>query len=127
MREKEIFEYAVIRLVPNVEREEFINIGVILLCRKRRFLDLKFRLEGERIRCFAPETDLEMIQQYLEGWKEVCNGGNAGGKIGQLDLQVRFRWLTAKRSTIIQSSPVHSGLCEEPKVCLDKLFSRYIS
>ncbi|MEZ5056869.1 MAG: DUF3037 domain-containing protein [Saprospiraceae bacterium] len=126
MREKEIFEYAVIRLVPSVEREEFINIGVILLCRKRRFLDLKFRLDSDRIKCFAPETDLEMIQQYLEGWKEVCKGGKAGGKIGQLDLQVRFRWLTAKRSTIIQSSAVHSGLCEEPEGCLERLFGEYV-
>jgi hypothetical protein len=126
MRDKILYEYAVIRLVPKVEREEFINIGVILYARKPRFLSMKSFLDSSKIAALSDEVDVEMIQDYLTGWEEICAGVPKGGKIGELEIHVRFRWLTASRSTIIQSSAVHPGYCEDPQQTLEDLYERFV-
>lgn len=120
------YEFSVIRLVPKVEREEFLNIGVIVFSKRKRYLDIKYLLDEQRIKAFAPAIDLDLIKDYLKGWELVCQGGRGGGKIGQAELPYRFRWLTANRSTILQSARPHSGLCFEPEQVLERLFERYV-
>lgn len=126
MPDKVNYEYAIIRVVPKVEREEFINVGVILYSKRKKFLDLKYQIEADRLQAFSPSIDLDLIRSYLKAWELICQGGKAGGPIGQLEIQVRFRWLTANRSTIIQSSAVHPGLCEQPEAILERLFEEYV-
>ena len=126
MPAKETYEYAIIRLVPRVEREEFLNVGVILYSKPHRYLDMRFELNAERIAAFAPEVDIQEIEQYLKGWVAVCKGAPHGGRIGQLEQHLRFRWLVAARSTILQSSRTHPGVCEEPAAVLDHLFGQLV-
>jgi hypothetical protein len=126
MQDKVTYEYAVIRLVPKVEREEFLNIGVILYSKRKKYLGIKYQIDEKRIRSFSEEVDIDMVSQYLAAWELVCKGGKEGGKIGELDLPTRFRWLVANRSTIIQSSKTHPGLCDKPEEVLEDLFKRYV-
>lgn len=126
MQDRVTYEYAVIRLVPKVEREEFLNIGVILFSKRKRYLGIKYKIDEKRIQSFSEEVEVAMIHQYLEAWELVCQGGTKGGKIGMLELSTRFRWLTAPRSTIIQSSRIHPGLCRNPEKVLSNLFERYV-
>lgn len=123
---KLLYEYAIIRLVPKVERGEYLNIGVILLSKSNNYLALKYHLDLDRLKAFSPDIDVELVKEYLIAWEKVCAGGEAGGKIGLLEIRVRFRWLTANRSTIIQSSPVHPGFCGDPERELQKLFERFV-
>jgi len=118
------FEYAVIRLVPRVERGEFINVGVVMLCRQRRFLDVRSRLDPPRLHALWPGLDLAALAAQLDHLPLVCAGGRRAGPIGELPIQERFRWLTAPRSTVLQPSPVHCGLCAEPAATLDAIFQR---
>ncbi len=126
MQGKELYEYAIIRLVPKVERGEYINIGVILLAKKKNFLALKYNIDENRIKAFSNDVDIDLVKDYLCAWELVCAGGSKGGKIGALEIRVRFRWLTANRSTIIQSSPVHPGFCSDPEKELEKLFVKFV-
>lgn len=126
MHDKDIYEYAIIRLVPLVERGEYINIGVILLAKHRDYLAMKCHLDEEKIACFAPDTSIGQIRSYLKSWSLICHGGPTGGRIGMMDIRFRFRWLTAARSTIIQSSPVHPGRGNDPEYILDSLMKRYV-
>ena len=126
MSDKVIYEYAVIRLVPQVEREEFMNIGVILFSKRKKYLGIKYHVNKSRVASFSDKVDIDSITNYLKGWELVCKGGTQGGKIGQLEMPVRFRWLTASRSTIIQSSKVHPGRCEHPEKVLEELFEKYV-
>ena len=126
MQDKVTYEYAVIRLVPKVEREEFLNIGVILFSKPKQFLDMKFQLDEERIHAFSGEIDASLIRKYMEAWALICKGGQQAGQIGILDMALRFRWLSAAKSTIIQCSNTHSGVCREPQKVLDKLFEMYV-
>lgn len=121
-----IYEYAFVRLVPRVERGECLNVGVIVFSKPKRFLDVRFHLDEARIHAFAPDLDLVEIRQYLRVWNLICQGDPEGGPIAQLDQANRFRWLTATRSTIIQSSKVHPGLCEEPEGVLLDLLGQYV-
>src|SRR5438874_419137 len=121
MPTRDVFEYAVIRLVPRVEREEFINVGVILFCRTRHFLDARIALDTKRLAALAPHLDVAAIQEQLNHIPLICMGGAAAGPIGLLPQPERFRWLIAPRSTVVQSSPVHGGLCEDPQAELDRL------
>jgi len=123
---KELFEYAVIRWVPRVEREEFINIGVVLYSRDQRFLDMKYELSAEKLRALYPSYDAEELETYLTGFDLICKGARAGGPIADLPPAERFRWLTAKRSTVIQLSAVHPGLCMDARDTLDRLFNALI-
>ena len=126
MSKSEMYEYAIIRLVPLVEREEFINIGVILYSKRKDYLDMKIHLDEDRILSFSKDIEIELIKRYLDGWRKVCNGSKEGGPIGQLEMHLRFRWLTANRSTIIQSSEVHPGSSTEPGKELDILFQKFV-
>jgi hypothetical protein len=109
-----------------VEREEFINIGVILFSKEGRFLKMKYHLDPKRIKAFSSEVDLEQVQDYLSAWQLICKGDAAGGRIAAMDRANRFRWLTSARSTIIQSSAVHPGLCSDPGKVLADLFDKYV-
>jgi hypothetical protein len=126
MQDKVTFEYAIIRLVPKVEREEFFNIGVILFSKRKKFLDIKFEINPNKLEAFASEIELERLANYLNAWKLICDGTAAAGKIGELEISDRFRWLAACRSTIIQSSKTHPGLCESPEKELQDIFEKYV-
>ena len=126
MPDKDIYEFAIIRYVPKVEREEFLNIGAIVLCKRKNYLEMKFNVDEKRLSAFSKEPDLDLINEYLNAWKAVCRGGVEGGKIGALETHVRFRWLTANRSTIIQSSNVHHGLYFNPEKTLDSINNQYV-
>lgn len=118
------FDYAVIRVVPRVEREEFLNAGVIVFCLEKNFLAAKVRIDGERLKTLWPEIDVELVRQHLEAVPKICSGDPSAGPIAQLSLRERFHWLVAPRSTMIQVSPVHSGICESPEPALARLFER---
>jgi DUF3037 family protein len=120
------FDYAIVRVVPRVERGECINAGVILFCLTKRFLAAKVELDERRLLAFAPDVDLELVRGHLEAIPRICAGGRAAGPIGQLPQKERWHWLVAPRSTIIQTSPVHSGLCEDPVQALEHLMDRMV-
>lgn len=126
MQEKDLFEYAVIRLVPRVEREEFINVGVILYCAKQKYLKAVFQLDKDRIKAFCPDPDLEDLHNNLTSYVSICTGSRDSGPIGQLDMPSRFRWLTATRSTILQSSKVHPGFCKDADEKLQQLYREMV-
>jgi hypothetical protein len=115
------FDYAVVRVVPRVEREEFINAGVILFCRTRRYLGVRIALNPDRLRGFAPWVDPAEVERHLAIIPLICAGDQAGGPIATLPLAGRFHWLISPRSTMIQPSPVHSGLCVDPEATLEHL------
>lgn len=121
------FEYAVIRIVPRVERGEFVNAGVVLFCRTRHFLDARIELDTARLAALAPGLDLAAVREHLDYIRLVCAGGAAAGPIGLLPQHERFRWLTAPRSTIVQPSPVHCGICDDPQAALDNLVAKMVS
>ena len=120
------FDYAIVRVVPRVEREEFLNAGVILYCLTQRFLAARVALDPKRLLALDPGADVELVQGHLESIPRVCAGGRGAGPIGQLPQKERFHWLVAPRSTILQTSPVHSGLCADPQAALDALFARMV-
>ena len=120
-----LFDYATIRLAPRVEREEFFNVGVILSCPAERFLDARIFLDEAKLKCFAPEVAPETIRQYLATIPQIC-AGDAAGIVGKLTQRERFYWLTAQRSTIVQSSPVHTGFCADPRETLENLFGKMV-
>ena len=126
MQDKVTFEYAIIRLVPKVEREEFFNIGVLLFSKRKKFLGIKYEINPDKLKVFAPELELTDLNNYLQAWKLICDGTPAGGKIGAFEISDRFRWLAACRSTIIQSSKTHPGLCENPSEELQDIFEKYV-
>ncbi|MCC9138368.1 DUF3037 domain-containing protein [Pontibacter silvestris] len=126
MQEKHLFEYAVIRVVPCVEREEFINVGVIVYCSSQGFLQTKFELNEERLKVFSGKIDIQELRERLLAFERICTGGSAGGEIGKLAIASRFRWLTATRSTIVQTSPVHPGLCANAQETLSRLHSQLV-
>jgi len=126
MPENYLFEYAVVRVVPRVEREEFLNAGVILYCAKLRYLKSISLLDEERTRIFCRSIDLDEVGKHLQAFVSICKGGNESGPIGKLDPASRFRWLTAARSTVIQTSKVHPGFCTDPEETLQRLFKQLV-
>jgi hypothetical protein len=120
------FDYAVLRVVPRVEREEFVNAGVVLFCSERDFLGAKVALDRERLRALSPDVDLAVVEEHLAAVPRIAAGGEGSGPIGRLTTRERFHWLVAPRSTIIQVSPVHSGLCGDPAAALERLFERMV-
>jgi hypothetical protein len=121
-----VFEYAVIRVVPRAEREEFINVGVILYCRDQKFLEARCALQNERLIALFPSIDPDEMHRYLNSFHLICAGKKEGGPIGELDMASRFRWLTASRSTILRTSPVHPGLTLDARSTLEKLFEQQV-
>lgn len=126
MQQTHLFEYAVVRVVPRVEREEFLNVGVILYCSKLNFLELRYKLDEERLGIFCTETDKQELLEHLQSIERICRGDREAGPIGKLDTAGRFRWLTATRSTIIQTSKVHPGFCNDPSETLNKLYNQLV-
>jgi len=126
MPEQHLFEYAVIRVVPRVEREEFLNVGVIVYCRDRRFLQAVYLLNEEQLIAAFPGVDIPLIQRYLDAFVAIAAADKNAGPIAQLDAASRFRWLTATRSTIIQSSKVHPGLCSDPLQQVQRLLKEFV-
>ncbi|MET3114401.1 hypothetical protein AAKU52_002135 [Pedobacter sp. CG_S7] len=122
MQEQYLYEYALIRVVPRVEREEFMNVGVILYCAKLKFLKIIYTIDPLRLKALCATLDLEELEEHLGALGKICEGGKSGGPIGSLDSPSRFRWLTATRSTIVQSSKVHPGFCLDAALTLDNLF-----
>ena len=126
MQENQLFEYAVIRIVPRVEREEFLNVGVILYCRDQKFLQSLYQLNEKRIRHFCDQLDIEEVGEYLETFQRICRGEINAGPIAKLPIAERFRWLTATRSTIIQTSKIHPGFTKNAGETLNKLFRQLV-
>jgi hypothetical protein len=126
MEDRVTFEYAIIRLVPKVEREEFFNVGVILFSKRKKFLAVKYFVDAKKLEAFSCAVNMVQIEAYLEAWQLICEGKSAAGIIGSLELSDRFRWLAASRSTIIQSSPTHPGLCQDPEAELEDIFKKYV-
>ena len=126
MPEQHSFEYAVIRVVPKVEREEFMNVGVIIYCQSLAYLDASFTLDEERLRALSPGMEMTEIKKHLSAFCEICKGDSHAGPIGRLDMGSRFRWLTATRSTVLQCSKVHPGLSSNPSATLKNLHARLV-
>jgi hypothetical protein len=126
MPDNYLFEYAVIRIVPRVEREEFLNVGVILYCQALQFLQTRFTIDEERLKAFAGYLDLKDLHEHLCAFEKISEGNPEAGAIAKLELALRFRWLTAARSTIVQTSKVHPGLCTNPAETLIRLHSRLV-
>ena len=121
-----VFEYAVLRVVPRVEREEFLNVGVVLYCRGLGFLQVRWLLPEARLHAFAPALDQAEVAARLQAFERICQG-RTGGVIGQLPVAERFRWLTATRSTVVQCSPLHPGRTADAAATLERLFAELVS
>ncbi|WAC39889.1 DUF3037 domain-containing protein [Pedobacter sp. SL55] len=126
MQDRHLFEYAVIRVMPRVEREEFINVGIIMYCNKLKYLKAAFQVSAERLKALNCELETEIIEENLNAIVNICKGGKLAGPIGQLDLASRFRWLTATRSTVVQCSKVHPGFCIDAEETLNKLMQELV-
>ncbi|HLJ33494.1 MAG TPA: DUF3037 domain-containing protein [Ktedonobacteraceae bacterium] len=126
MHVRSSFDYAIIRVVPRVERGECINVGIILICRTRRFLGALIELDAQRLLALAPDCDMALIEEHLATIPRICKGGAEAGYIGQLSQSERFHWLVAPRSTIIQTAPTHSGLCTDPAATLEHLMETMV-
>jgi len=120
------YDYAVIRVVPRVEREEFVNVGVIVSCPAHGFLAARIELDAARVRALDPALDVDALREHLATIPRICAGGADAGPLGRLSPRERFRWLTAPRSTVIQCSPAHTGQCEDPAALLEHLVATMV-
>lgn len=121
-----LFEYALLRVVPRVERGEFINAGVVLYCQDARFLDARVHLDPERLQALDPNLDPDTVRAHLEVARLVCEGGPEAGAVGLLPPSQRFGWLVAPRSTVVQSSPVHTGFADDPEEAIEHLLQTMV-
>ncbi|WP_026977379.1 DUF3037 domain-containing protein [Flavobacterium tegetincola] len=126
MHEPHLYEYAVIRVVPKVEREEFLNVGLILFCKRRRYIRMEFQINEAKFNLFDTEIGLDDLHHYLESFQNTAKGNTLGGRIGQLETPERFRWLTAVRSSVLQTSRPHAGLSEDLDETFEKLFRELV-
>ena len=126
MQDRVTYEFAIIRFVPKVEREEFINIGAILFSKRKKFLGIRYTIDQERLTAFSKEIDFDLLKEYLKAWELICAGDPGGGAIGKLEFSDRFRWLAAAKSTMLQCSKTHPGLCHDPERELEDLFEKYV-
>jgi hypothetical protein len=120
------FDYALLRVVPRVEREEFVNAGVVVFCLEKKYLAARIRLDEARFKALWPEADVALARQHLEAVERVCAGDESAGPIARLSQRERFHWLISPRSTMIQPSPVHTGVCEETEGLLDRLEKQFL-
>lgn len=120
------YSYAVVRVVPRVERGEFVNVGVLLFARTARFLAARVEPDAARLRALAPALDLAAVERHLAAFVAVCEGSADGGPIARLAPSERFHWLTATRSAVVQTSPVHIGRCDDPRVALAALLDTLV-
>ena len=126
MQDKNLYEYAVIRVVPRVEREEFVNAGIIVFCKKEKFIKMLYKMDDKKLLCFSEELDFEQLQKNLQAFQNIAEGKKEGGPIAQMDIPSRFRWLTAVRSSVIQTSRPHPGLCDDLENTAIRLFSEFV-
>jgi hypothetical protein len=120
------YDYAIVRVVPRVEREEFINVGVIVSCPQQGFLEARIEVDESRLKALDPGIDIEATRAHLASIPAICTGGSQGGTIGKLSPRERFDWLVAPRSTIIQTSKVHTGRCSDPGSLLEHLLNTMV-
>jgi hypothetical protein len=126
VHDRNVYDYAIVRVVPRVDREEFVNVGVIVSCPARDFLEARIEADEQRLRVLNPGLDMESIRTHLGAIPAICSGGPEAGEIGQLPKRRRFEWLTAPRSTVIQTSPVHTGYCQDPSNVLESLLETMV-
>ena len=126
MQGKQVYEYAVIRVLPKVEREEFINIGIILFSKKAKYIRTIYKLDAVRLNAFSTELDMVLLEESLKSFEKICVGHKDGGAIAQLDIPERFRWLTAVRSSCIQTSRPHPGFSDNMDKSVEKLFEELV-
>lgn len=120
------FDYAILRVVPRVERQEFINAAVIAYCPEKRYLDARVHLDAARLIALWPEADIDLIRDHLSAIPRICAGDPAAGPIARLSQRERFHWVISPRSTIIQPSPAHTGVCDETDQILDRLAKQFL-
>ena len=120
------FQYAIVRVVPRVERGECMNVGVVFFCRERRYLAARIALDEARLAAFAPELDLGEVRAHLDALERIAAGEQGSGPVAELEQSERFHWLVAPSSTVIQTSPVHTGLCEDPESTLAGLVEKLV-
>jgi hypothetical protein len=120
------YDYAIVRVVPRVEREEFVNVGVIVSCPRKEFLEARIEVDESRLKALDPGIDIDAIRTHLASIPAICAGGSQGGTIGRLSRRERFDWLVAPRSTIIQTSKVHTGRCTNPATLLERLLNSMV-
>ena len=121
------FDYALLRIVPRVERQEFINAGAIVYCPERHFLAARIHLDRDRLKALWPEADIPLVEQHLDAIQRICDGDPEAGAIAKLSHRERFHWITSPRSTIVQPSPVHTGVCGSTDGLLDRLDKQFLS
>lgn len=126
MQEKHLYEYAVIRVVPLVEREEFINAGIILFSKRQKYITVRIALNEEKLRMLCKDVDIEQVKKNLQSFEKIAYGKKDGGPIAAMELAERFRWLTAVRSSIIQTSRPHPGLCDDLEGTARRLFEELV-
>ena len=120
------FDYAVLRVVPRVERQEFINAAVVVYCPEKRYLAARVHFDPVRLKALWPEADADLIRQHLEAVPRICEGDQAAGPIAGLPQRERFHWLVSPRSTVVQPSPVHTGVCDATDQLLDRLAKQFL-
>ncbi|HEY6491271.1 MAG: DUF3037 domain-containing protein [Terracidiphilus sp.] len=121
------FDYAVLRIVPRVEREEFMNAGILVFCLEKDFLGARIRFDRDRLKALWPEADVDLVDSHLTAIQRICEGDPLAGPIAQLSRRERFHWLVSPRSTILQPSPVHTGVCDANEGLLDRLEKQFLS
>lgn len=126
MQDKVVYEYAVIRIVPKIEREEFINVGLILFSKRKRYIRFQYQLPEMKIKAFCQEFDLSQVKQNLESFAKICEGAEDGGPIAQLEIDEKFRWITAVKSSSIQASRPHPGFSSDLNVTFDRLYKELV-
>jgi hypothetical protein len=126
MRDHSHYDYAVVRVVPRVEREEFVNVGVIVSCPDKNFLDARIFIDEHRLRALDPTLDIAAIRAHTDSIRAICAGGEKAGPLGRLSQRERFHWMVAPRSTIIQTSPAHAGKCEDPEKLIEHLLQKMV-
>ena len=126
MHDKYLYEYAVIRVVPKVEREEFLNVGIILFCKKAKFIKAVYKLPSEKLQCLSADTDIVEVMEYIDAFSKICQGEKSCGPIALMEIPERFRWLTAVRSSVLQTSRPHPGFSGDLEATLCKLFEELV-
>lgn len=127
MNPKQVYEYAILRVVPDVAKEEFVNVGIVMYSRHLRFIGIKSMIYRHKLLALDPEVDLELIAAYIDSFEQIAYGTCDKKGIAGMEMHERFRWLTANRSTILQSSVIHTGITDNAQYTLDILFEKYVS
>lgn len=126
MQEQHLYEYAIIRVLPVVEREEFLNVGIILFCKKAKFIKVLYAINEEKLRCFSKELDIDQVKSNLESFEKIALGTKNCGPIANMEIPERFRWLTAVRSSAIQTSRPHPGMSPDLEQTIKRLFEELV-